>query len=176
MFIILAPFQTQKWVYDAIKYADERDVLLVHAAGNDAQDVDKTQNFPTSMYAFQTAPFKSFLTIGASTSEKEKLNASFSNYGKTKVDVFAPGEKIYNTIPDNKYKWLQGTSMAAPVVSGAAAFLASYYPKLSMQDIKEILMSTATKHEGPFSNLSVTGGVINLKCAIKKAKKVSRKK
>ena len=166
----------QKWVHDAIKYADERDVLLVHAAGNDAQNVDETPNFPTSMYSFQKAPFKSFLTIGASTPEKEKLNASFSNYGKTKVDVFAPGEKIYNTVPDNKYKWLQGTSMAAPVVSGAAAFLASYFPKLSMEDIKNILMETATKHDGSFADLSVTGGVINLKCAIKKAKKLSRKK
>ena len=166
----------QKWVYDALKYADDHDVLLVHAAGNDAQNVDKTDNYPTSRYSFQKAFFKSYLTIGASTPNAKILNASFSNYGKTKVDVFAPGEKIYNTIPDNKYKWLQGTSMAAPVVSGAAAFLASYYPKLSMQDIKEILMSTATKYEGPFSNLSVTGGVINLKCAIKKAKKVSRKK
>ena len=87
---------------------------------------------------------------------------SFSNYGKTKVDVFAPGEKIYNTVPDNKYKWLQGTSMAAPVVSGAAAFLASYFPKLSMEDIKNILMDTATKHDGSFADLSVTGGVINL--------------
>ena len=166
----------QKWVYDALKYADDHDVLLVHAAGNDAQNVDKTDNYPTSRYSFQKESFKSYLTIGASTPNAKILNASFSNYGKTKVDVFAPGEKIYNSIPDNKYKWLQGTSMAAPVVSGAAAFLASYYPKLSMQDIKEILMSTATKHEGPFSKLSVTGGVINLKCAIKKAKKVSRKK
>ncbi len=166
----------QEWVYEALKYADDHDVLLVHAAGNDAQNVDKTDNYPTSKYSFQKEAFKSYLTIGASTPNAKILNASFSNYGKTKVDVFAPGEKIYNTIPDNKYKWLQGTSMAAPVVSGAAAFLASYYPKLSMQDIKEILMSTATKHEGPFSNLSVTGGVINLKCAIKKAKKISRKK
>jgi len=166
----------QQWVYDAIKYADDNNVLLVHAAGNDAQNVDKVVNFPTSMYSFQTAPFKSFLTIGASTPDKDKLNAGFSNYGKTKVDVFAPGEKIYNTIPDNKYKWLQGTSMAAPVVSGAAAFLASYFPKLSMEDIKNILMETATKHEGDFADLSVTGGVINLKCAIKKAKKISRKK
>jgi subtilisin family serine protease len=166
----------QEWVYEALKYADDHDVLLVHAAGNDAQNVDKTDNYPTSKYSFQKEAFKSYLTIGASTPNAKILNASFSNYGKTKVDVFAPGEKIYNTIPDNKYKWLQGTSMAAPVVSGAAAFLASYYPKLSMQDIKEILMSTATKHDGPFSNLSVTGGVINLKCAIKKAKKMSRKK
>ena len=168
--------QNQKWVYDALKYADDHNVLLVHAAGNDAQNVDKTDNYPSSMYSFQKDPFKSYLTIGASTPNEKALSASFSNYGKTKVDVFAPGEKIYNTIPNNKYKWLQGTSMAAPVVSGAAAFLASYFPKLSMQEVKEILMSTSTKYDGNFAELSVTGGVVNLKCAIKKAKKISRKK
>ena len=170
----------QKEVYEAFAYADAKGVLLVHAAGNDNANVDTDPNFPTSMYSFQTKAFDHFLTIGASTKDpKGNLAASFSNYGQTKVDIFAPGFEIYNTVPQSKYMKLQGTSMAAPMVSGVAAMLKSYFPQLTMKEIKDIMLSSAVSYKGTqqtkpgseelvdFGTLSVTGGVINVKNAVK---------
>ncbi len=170
----------QKEVYEAFKYADSKGVLLVHAAGNDNADVDTNPNFPTSLYSFQSQPLDHFLTIGASTKiSKKQLAASFSNYGQTKVDVFAPGFEIYNSVPQSAYKKLQGTSMAAPMVAGVAAMLKSYFSALSMKEIKDIMLQSAKSYKGTlqykpgseelvdFSTLSTTGGVVNVKRAAK---------
>ena len=170
----------QKEVYEALKYADSKGVLLVHAAGNDAANVDETDNFPSSMYSFQTEKLNHYLTIGASTyNAKANLAASFSNYGATKVDVFAPGFEIYNSVPQSAYKKLQGTSMAAPMVTGAAAMLKSYFPTLSMAQIKDALLKSAKSYKGSkqqkpgsdetidFAKLSTTGAVIDLYAAVK---------
>jgi len=172
----------QQEVYDAMKYAEEKGVLLVHAAGNDAANVDTEPNFPAVRYPFQTEDFKNLLTIGASTRfAKGNLAASFSNYGIGSVDVFAPGDDIYNTIPGNKYRDLQGTSMAAPMVSGVAAFLKAYFPELSMFQIRAIILESATPmgntlqtlpgsdQKIAFSTMSKTGGVVNLQNAVKMA-------
>lgn len=169
----------QEEVYAAFKYADENGVLLIHAAGNDAKDIDVEPNYPTSRYSFQNAPLDHFVTIGASTKDKgAALVASFSNYGAVGVDVFAPGFEIYNAVPQSEYMNLQGTSMAAPMVAGAAAMLKSYYQELSMKEIKEVLYSTSIKYpkiEG-FADKSVSGGVVNLYKAAKACKKLAKKK
>ena len=169
----------QKEVYEAFKYADSKGVLLIHAAGNDAKDIDVEPNYPTSMYSFQTEQLDHFVTIGASTKNKgSELVASFSNYGAKGVDVFAPGFEIFNAVPQSEYMNLQGTSMAAPMVAGAVAMLKSYFPKLTMKEIKEIMYETSTKYpkvEG-FAEKSVTGGVINIYKAAKVCKKRSKKK
>ena len=169
----------QKEVYEAFKYADEKGVLLIHAAGNDAKDIDVEPNYPTSMYSFQTEPLDHFVTIGASTKNKgAEMVASFSNYGAKGVDVFAPGFEIWNSVPQSEYMNLQGTSMAAPMVAGAAAMLKSYYPSLSMKEIKDALYSSSVKYpkvEG-FAAKSVTGGVINIYNAAKVCKKLAKKK
>lgn len=170
----------QKEVYEALAYANSKGVLLVHAAGNDAADVDNTDNYPTSMYEFQKEKLDLYLTIGASTrTPKGKLAADFSNYGQTKVDVFAPGYEIYNTVPQSAYKKLQGTSMAAPMVAGVAALLKSYFPTLTMNEIKDIMLKSAKSYKGKmqtlpgsedqvdFAKLSVTGAVIDVAAAVK---------
>lgn len=171
----------QKEVYEAMMYAESKGVLLVHAAGNDAKNLDTEPNFPAVKYSFQKLPFTHLLTIGASTrNDKGRLAANFSNYGQS-VDIFAPGFEIYNTIPDNKYKKLQGTSMAAPAVSGAAALLKAYFPNLTMLEIKDILLKTGTnygdtaqkkpgaKDQVPFKTLTHTGSVVNLLQAVRVA-------
>lgn len=180
---------SQKEVYEAFKYADTKGVLLVHAAGNDAADVDVNDNFPSSMYSFQDKKLDHYLTIGASTRfPKGKLAADFSNYGQTKVDVFAPGHDIYNAVPQSEYKKLNGTSMAAPMVTGVAAMLKSYFPKLSMLEIKEIMLKSAKSYKGSkqtkpgtsdlidFEKLSTTGAVIDVYSAVKMCMAVESKK
>jgi subtilisin family serine protease len=172
----------QQAVYDAMAYADSKGVLLVHAAGNDGENLDENSNFPTNQYAFQTKPLDMYLCIGASTRFSKNLAAAFSNYSPKQVDVFAPGFEIYNTVPQSDYKVLQGTSMAAPMVSGVAAMLKSYFPSLSMKEIKDIMLASAKSYKGSmvakpgaeqtvdFGTLSTTGAVIDVTAAVKMCK------
>lgn len=169
-------------VDEAIRYAVSKDVLLVHAAGNDNKDIDVEANFPSRKY-LDGKEASSFIVVGASgLKDDETLKATFSNYGKTSVDVFAPGVRIYSTLPENKYLDEDGTSMAAPVVSGLAALIRSYYPKLTALQVKEIIMKSVVKvshtvstKKGeevvnvPFSDLCITGGVVNAYNALKLA-------
>ncbi len=122
----------KKWVDEAVKYAEAKNVLLVHAAGNDGKNIDSADNFPNAyLKAAPVEKAKNWITVGASgDAQAGGLTASFSNYGKDQVDVFAPGVKIYSTIPGgNTYGNAQGTSMASPVVAGTAAFLMSLFSK-----------------------------------------------
>jgi len=179
----------QKEVSDAFAYADAKGVLLVHAAGNYNANMEIDPNFPMAQYSFQKEPLKHFITIGASTRyPKEQLAASFSNYGASKVDVFAPGFEIYNTVPQSSYAKLQGTSMAAPMVAGVAALLKSYFPSLTMLEIKEVMLKSAKSHKGTqqivpgtdqkadFATLSVTGGVVNVLNAVKMCMELEKTK
>lgn len=171
-----------EWVYEAIKYAAEKDVLLVHAAGNDHKNIDKSDNFPTDAPDKVNEIADNVITVGAMTRNfDENLVASFSNYGKLNVDIFAPGLEIYSTVPKNEYKELQGTSMAAPEVTGVAALIRSYYPQLSASQVKHILMNSGIKVDKevilpgsedelvPFADLSVSGRVLNAYNALKMA-------
>ena len=176
----------------AVKYALKKDVLLVHAAGNSAQDNDSTDNFPNDGFEkkglFGPKMAKNWMEIGAlDWKGGEKSPASFSNYGKGNVDVFAPGVDIYSTTPDDNYDSYQGTSMAAPVVAGVAAVLRSYYPDLTATQVKEIIMQSVdpiagkvrkpgTKETVNFSELAVSGGSINALKAVKLAEKTKGKK
>ena len=167
----------QEKVYEAFQYADSKGVLLIHAAGNDAKDIDIEPNYPTSMYSFQDVKLDHFLTIGASNKNKgEELTDSFSNFGKKGVDIFAPVLEIYNSVTENQYQNLQGTSMAAPMVAGVAALLKSYFPSLSMLEIKSIILSSGTTYKGNFQNLSATGKVVNVYNAVKSCQKLEASK
>ena len=174
------------WVDDAVRYAQKKGVLLVHAAGNDAKNVDTTFNFPTPVMLSGAKP-SNWLTIGASGDPKNGgLAASFSNYGKKEVDVFSPGVAIYSTVPGgNTYGNASGTSMASPVTAGVAAFLLSYYPTLSAEQLKYVLENSAIKTDDiapmpgtgedvVFSELSKPGGLLNASEAVKLADQVVR--
>ena len=172
----------KKWVDEAVKYAESKGVLLVHAAGNDAADVDTVANFPNKTLRALHTTASNWITVGASGDPKEGgYTAVFSNFGKEEVDVFAPGVKIYSSIPGgNTYGNAQGTSMAAPVVAGTAAFLLSYFPKLTPQQLITILEKSAQspgeKVNKPGTDIKVdlkdickSGGIINAYEAAKMA-------
>jgi subtilisin family serine protease len=151
-------------VQEAIAYAASKDVLMIHAAGNDAADINYSENYPKKPYYdyVDSLNRKMFLNIGANTRNAgEELVASFSNFGSTEVDVFAPGNEIYNSVPQSEYKNLQGTSMAAPMVAGVAALLKSRFPQASMLQISEAITRTVQKHD-ILADKCNTGGVVNL--------------
>jgi subtilisin family serine protease len=170
-------------VDDAVKYADGKGVLMVHAAGNDGENADLKPSYPTPVY-ITGGQARNWIEVGASSWKMgDSLVAVFSNYGKTRVDVFAPGVDILSTVPGNGYERESGTSMAAPVVTGLAALLMSYYPNLAAGDVKRIILASATRHansvlkpgggEAPFSELSATGGIVNAYAAVKMAQEQS---
>lgn len=224
----------KKAVDEAVKYAESKDVLLVHAAGNDNSDNDRVENYPNKYFDSPEAetyfkskkpiatqkitdlitqqgmqnrnmtmrpdPFakpipvdsmkfklphaKNWIEVGASAyKDDEELKASFSNYGKFNVDVFAPGFKINSTVPNSKYEEFDGTSMASPVVSGLAALILTYYPELKPSEVRDIIMKSVTKvnhkikyknDKGenvrvPFSEICVSGGIVNAYNALKMA-------
>ncbi|MCC9072254.1 S8 family peptidase [Flavobacterium sp. F-65] len=185
----------KQWVYDAIKYAAKKDVLIVHAAGNDGYniDIEKNINYPNDSEDNIKEFADNLITIGAINKVYgEKVVAGFSNFGKINVDVFAPGEEIYATIPNNKYKYLQGTSMAAPNAAGVAALIRSYYPKLTAPQVKHILMNSGVllpemlilgenpnPEEKPVAvsstESSKTGRMVNAYNALLMAEKMSKK-
>ncbi|XCI74907.1 MAG: S8 family serine peptidase [Flavobacteriales bacterium] len=185
-------FSPQKSIVDAaVKYARDKGVLIIKAAGNSSENIDKKKDYPTNKDVQGRLINDLWITVGASTYENnQNLPASFSNYGRKNVDLFAPGLAIYSTIPNDTYRLLPGTSMASPMVAGAAAVLWSHYPKLNAAQVKNLLLRSAnvvTKlvnlpidiEETPrkvgqkikFNQLSKTGGILNLYKTIQLAEK-----
>ena len=172
----------KNWVDDAVKYAEEHDVLLVDAAGNEFQNLDSVTHYPNPEYKISGKNSSCWITVGANAGGPDSLVlASFSNYGKREVDLFAPGVKVYSTVPGNQYASYSGTSMAAPMVTGIAALVLEYYPKLSARQLKYILTHSVMKLPEDkvkwpgngqwvdFSQLSASGGIINAYNALKLA-------
>lgn len=180
-------YSPHKEVVDkAVKYAEDKGVILMHGSGNDGENLDTTSQFPTRFYKNKKVA-RTWMEIGASTWENDSsLVASFSNYGKKTVDLFAPGVEIYSTVPNNEYEGLQGTSMACPIVSGVAALVWSYFPDLTAEQVKDIINQSTRKYDGlkviqpgtgdnvPFSQLSITGGMVNAYEAVKLAMNYSQ--
>ena len=177
-------YSPQKRVVDeAVKYADSKGVLMIHAAGNEGEALEQKANYPTPVY-LSGGRAQNWIEVGASSWRGgDSLTASFSNYSTTQVDVFAPGVDILSTVPGGGYKRESGTSMAAPVVSGLAALLMSYYPNLTAGDVKRIILASATRRADQmvlrpgsqtgervrFGTLSATGAIVNAYAAIRMA-------
>ena len=171
------------YVQQAIEYAAQNEVLMVHAAGNDGANIDSVANYPSPIFSDgSSSPY--LITVGASGWQGvNELAASFSNYGASTVDLFAPGVDIYSTMPNQEYELSNGTSMAAPVVSGVFALLMQYFPEYSPLEIKEIIVSSVVKTDEqimlpgqsleaqyvPFDSLSKHGGIVNAYRAVREA-------
>lgn len=170
----------KKWVDDAVKYAMSKGVLLIAAAGNDNEDMDTDPQYPNDEYSGGGVA-ENWISVGAlSWKPDADAVATFSNYGKKNVDVFAPGVDIYSTVPGSKYEEKSGTSMAAPATTGVAALLKSYFPNLTAAQIKKIILDSSVKPDlrvkkpgsdeiVKFEDLSATGGVVNAYNAVKMA-------
>ena len=179
--------QNPEWVWDAIKYAGKKDVLIVNAAGNDGVDLDVTTSYPNDQNGTGAEMSDNFITIGALNYKYgEEMVATFSNYGATSVDLFSPGVKIWSTTPLDTYEYLQGTSMASPNVAGVAAMIRSYYPKLSAKQVKQVLMDSGLRTSTPvvvggdesniqpFDAISKSGNTANLYNALIMAHQLSK--
>ena len=176
-------FSSDKRLLDqAIKYAEAKNVLIIHAAGNDGADIDSETNYhyPIAIYEDGTRA-NNFITVGWSRALFDyRLAHPYSDYGRSNVDLFAPGSDIFSTVPGNKYGFKSGSSMSTPVVSGIAALLLEYFPSLTPGEIKEILLKSSfkpaqgvnkpqTTTQVNFSSLSVSGGIVNAYNAVKMA-------
>ncbi|WP_277631901.1 S8 family peptidase [Avrilella dinanensis] len=187
--------QHSEWVYDAIKYAAEKDVLIVVAAGNDSMDLnpvegEEIKRYPNDRkFMERTEIADNFLVVGAlNPTFGEKMVAEFSNFGHVDVDVFAPGVKIYATVPHGKYEYLQGTSMASPNAAGVAAMIRSYFPSLTAPEVKQIMkdsgvpvnfdviVSGDASDKRNFQDISTSGKFVNLYNALITADKVVKAK
>ncbi|MCA6361893.1 MAG: S8 family peptidase [Bacteroidetes bacterium] len=175
-------------VDDAVRYAQSKGVLLIHAAGNDSKDNDATDNFPNNDF-LGGGSADNWIEVGALSWKSGKASvAPFSNYGKMQVDVFAPGVDINSCKVNGGYIPQSGTSMAAPVCAGVAAVLKSYFPKLTAAQLKQIIENStdkslakkkvvkpgSKKKKIKFSKLSLTGGVVDLYAAFQMAEQMSK--
>lgn len=176
-----SPFK--KVVDEAVKYAESKGVILIHAAGNDSKNNDVLPSFPQKFHRKENREMNNWLEIGASSFQRgEQLPAVFSNYGKKSVDVFAPGVDIFSTTPENTYDTYSGTSMATPAVAGAAALILSYQPNLNANELKALILDTSRRYpqlrvqlpgaqtKVLFSDLSVHGSVADVFEATKSVK------
>jgi len=177
-----------QWVYDAIKYAADNNVLFVHAAGNDGADLDNpvNANFPNDQVNNGPEIADNVITVGALNPKYgSELVASYSNYGKINVDIFAPGTDIYSTYPNNDYEYSPGTSMAAPGVAGVAALVMSQYPSLTAAQVKKIILQSGlpiktkvvlgknTGKSASLDEISTSGKIANAYNALVMASKVA---
>ncbi len=179
----------QEQMIAAFRYAESKGVLIIHAAGNEAADNNISENYPRPKYESMSRSFMNWIEVGASTRFKKAkvkdgmilrdgIAADFSNYGNNTVDVFAPGHDIYSTVPDNEYDLYDGTSMAGPMVAGTAALIKSYYPELTMFEVRNIIIRSVQKTDKTMplpgapeklvtlNHLSKTGGIVNVYNAI----------
>ncbi|WP_460220369.1 S8 family peptidase [Psychroserpens sp. MEBiC05023] len=176
------------WVRDAIVYAAEKDVLIVHGAGNEKENIDIHLKYPNDAIGTGPEVADNFITVGALAPRYgTNMVADYTNYGKVTVDVFAPGTDIYSSTPENEYEFQKGTSMAAPNVSGVAALIRSQYPKLTASQVKKIIMESGLPIKAKvvvgenrviksFSDISTSGRIVNAYNALIMASQLANSK
>jgi subtilisin family serine protease len=175
----------QAWVDSAIRYAASKDVLIIHSAGNESYDLNNKSVYPSPYSNVFKDKASNMITVGASSDPviAESLLTEFSNYGNKIVDVLSPGNKIFSSLPNQQYGFLNGTSMSAPILSHIAALVRAYFPKLSATEVKAILLQSNWKPNDPntlfpipqtdqsikLNDISGEGGIINAALSIQNA-------
>ena len=175
----------QPWVDSAIRYAASKDVLIIHSAGNESYDLNNKSVYPSPYSNVFKDKASNMITVGASSDPviAESILTEFSNYGNKIVDVLSPGNKIFSSLPNQQYGFLNGTSMSAPILSHIAALVRAYFPKLSATEVKEILLQSSWKPNDPntlfpipqkdqsikLNDISAEGGIINAALSIQNA-------
>lgn len=174
-----------KWLVDAMKYAEKKGVLLVHAAGNNGGCLDVRDYYP-NRYVSKNKALKNWIAVGSISMDGNP--APSSNYSKREVDLFAPGENVYSTILKYKYRAMSGTSMATPVVAGVAALIWNYFPELTAEEVKEAILGGVMSRKGDmvpcpgsgeqidFAELCSTGGILDALQAVKNAENIYMEK
>ncbi len=182
----------QPWVDSAIRYAASNDVLIIHSAGNESYDLNVKSVYPNPYSTVFKDKANNLITVGASSDPiiAESILTDFSNYGNQIVDVLSPGNKIYSSLPNQNYGFLNGTSMSAPILSHIAALIRSYFPKLSAVEVKTILLQSCWKPQDAntlfpipqkdqvkkLNEMSAEGGIINAALCIQNAMKFQSNK
>jgi cell wall-associated protease len=176
----------KEWVHEAFKYAEAHDVLLVHSSGNSGFNGDENPIYPNDIAFDGTGEVcNNFINVGSISQKTDSALASnLSNYGKNNVDILAPGDDIYTSLAGNKYEYDSGTSFAAPMVSGTAALIWLYYPKLTAPQVKQIILDSGVSYDIEvivpgtkdkklkFSELSKSGKVVNVYNAMMMASRI----
>lgn len=132
-------------------------MLFVVAAGNDGANTDRSPSYPASY------DLDNIISV-ANLNYDGSLHSS-SNYGSTSVDLAAPGSYILSTTPEDGYSYMTGTSMAAPMVTGAAAMLYSHYADITLADVKDVILASARQLD-TLSASVLTGGMLDLGAAM----------
>lgn len=140
----------------AVAAAEKAGALIVVAAGNAASDDDKTPTYPASLAA------PNLVSVAATAPNEGRNLAPFSNYGRTTVQLAAPGESVLSTANDGAYEQRSGTSMAAPMVAGVAALIASANPGISAAALRAQLLTSAGR-----STLPVASGYLDAGAAVR---------
>jgi subtilisin family serine protease len=180
----------QGWVDSAIRYAASKDVLIIHSAGNESYDLNNKSVYPSPYSNVFKNKASNMITVGASSDPviAESILTDFSNYGNKIVDVLSPGNKIFSSLPNQQYGFLNGTSMSAPILSHIAALVRAYFPKLSAPQVKAILLQSCWKPNDEntlfpipqkdqskrLNDISTEGGIINAALTIQNAFKFQK--
>jgi subtilisin family serine protease len=174
----------QPWVDSAIRYAASKDVLIIHSAGNESYDLNVKSVYPNPYSNVFKDKAINMITVGASSDPviAESIVTDFSNYGNKIVDLLSPGKKIYSSLPNQTYDFLDGTSMSAPILSHIAAMVRAYFPKLTATEVKSILLQSCWKptdesalfpvtldQSKRLNDISAEGGIINAALTIQNA-------
>jgi|688.fasta_scaffold03186_21 subtilisin family serine protease len=147
-------------LYQEVENLNKNEIMFVAAAGNSARNTDLTPSYPSCF------PSNNVVSVGALGYYSKNNLVGFSNYGKNSVDLASPGSVIYSTLPNNRYGYLSGTSMAAPFVTGTIGLMKSANHSMTISEIKMDLLSSVNLLPS-LTDKVVSGGVLDANNAVR---------
>lgn len=181
--------EQKTWIYDAIRQAEKKGILVIVPALETREDLDKVVYHPRKEN-FNGLPFTNLMVIA--NSDKKGLPSQLSSYGKNSLDMFVPGVNVYSTLPGDTYNIVASPSSCVAVAAGSAALIKAYFPSLNGAQIRKLLMANVTSRKGVeveknftiggkavvdlflYEQLCTSGGVLNLKKTVEAALKIKK--